>query len=94
VFDARVTVPFDGTPVATVTVGVPAVPGGTVIVIESSNELLAVVNVYAYAIPVAPVAKPAGVQIGLPRTPPVIAIPAVTPLSTGPVPVFDAMFDV
>jgi hypothetical protein len=45
VFDARATDPFEGTPVAPVTLGAPAVPGGTVIVTESSSELLAVVNV-------------------------------------------------
>jgi hypothetical protein len=46
VFELSVTVPPLGTPETEVTVGVPDVPGGTLMVTELSDELLPVEKVY------------------------------------------------
>jgi hypothetical protein len=46
VLDASVTVPPVGTPETEVTVGVPDVPGGTLMVTELTGVLLPVVKVY------------------------------------------------
>jgi hypothetical protein len=70
------------------------VPGGTLIETLASVAVLAVVNVYVYVTPVAPLAAFETAQPTEARVPPEIATPAVTPVSTGVLLVFVAICDV
>jgi hypothetical protein len=82
VFEARDTVPPDGTPLTLPTPGVPDVPFGTVIATESSVAAVAVVNVNVYAVPVAPLADCDSVQPVFVSVPPLIAKAPEVPAST------------